>query len=215
MAQEFNELQRHYEHSKCCDLCIQQNLVCSHPQPTPLEKLLELKRKRTSRPFIIVFILFFLLQFSGTMAMRPYIVQIFTAYEVPMATDEIVALLSFIDNVGNVGFVFLVRSTGRRNLYLAMGFGIFLSSLVIALYGFIYLPSGYNSFDHHEHHPPHLENRNLAYVPMICLFAWSFFSFCGFLQMPWVMLSELFSFKYEFFKNKFFFICSSYFCFNF
>lgn len=60
-----------------------------------------------------------------------------------------------------------------------MTLGVFLSSLVISCYGFIYLPSGYISFDQ-THRTFQLENKDLSYIPVVCLFLWSFFSFCGF-----------------------------------
>lgn len=88
--------------------------------------------------------------------------------------------MSIIDNFGQLAFLCLVRFTGKRRLYLIVTFGVFCSTLAISCFGFIYLPSGYNSFDENDA-SFHLENPNLAYVPMFLLFTWTFFSFCGFL----------------------------------
>lgn len=58
IAHEFYELQRHSERSKSCKSCIKQHLQCIHPQPTLIEKLGELTRKRTLKPFFIILALF-------------------------------------------------------------------------------------------------------------------------------------------------------------
>ncbi|XP_031637062.1 facilitated trehalose transporter Tret1-like [Contarinia nasturtii] len=70
--------------------------------------------------------------------------------------------------------------------------GVFLSSIIVWVYGFLVLPNGYNSFSHSEFTP---ENKNLAYIPIIAIFLWSFCSFCGVNSMPWQLLSEVFPYK--------------------
>lgn len=139
-------------------------------------------------------VLFFLAQFTGVQAMRPYIVQIFQAYGSQIPPDEAAAVMSFADNIANIFFMCLVRFTGKRRIYLVMTFGVFLSSLVISSYGFIYLPNGYVSFNQ-LHETFDVQNKDLSYIPIVCLFVWSFCSFCGFNGMPWMFLSELFPFK--------------------
>lgn len=166
VAEEFNQLKEHSERSKSCNLCIKQNVKCAHPLPTLAEKFAELKRKQTLKPFAIIISLFFISQFSGVWSMRPYIVQIFKAYESPISPDNAAAINSFSDNMSNVAFICLVRFTGKRRLYLAAAIGVFLSSLVIALYGFIYLPRGYISFNQLDE-PFHLENGMLPYIPVV------------------------------------------------
>lgn len=88
VAQEFHELKRYSERARSCNLCIEQNQICLHPDArTAKEKLAELIRKRTLKPIFIIMSLFFLLQFTGVAAMRPYIVQIFEAYKTPIGAD--------------------------------------------------------------------------------------------------------------------------------
>lgn len=111
--------------------------------------------------------------------MRPFIVQIFKAYDSPISPDRAAAIMSFSDNLSNVAFICLVRFTGKRSLYLLSAFGVFLSSLIISCYGFIYLPKGYVSFNQLDE-PFHLDSPNFTYIPMLSLFVWSFCSFCGF-----------------------------------
>lgn len=105
VAQEFHDLKRHSEVSKSCNMCIKQNQKCIHPLPTMVEKFAELKRKRTIKPFVIVISLFFLAQFSGMMSMRPFIVQIFKAYNSPIPPDNAAAIMSLLDNLANITFM--------------------------------------------------------------------------------------------------------------
>lgn len=159
------------------------------------EKFAELKRKQTLKPFAIVMGLFFLAQFSGVFAMRPFIMQIFKAYNSPIEPDRTAAIMSLMDNLANVVFMCLVRFTGKRRLYLTMLFGMFVCALTVSVYGFMELPSGYISFDSVEYQSFNVQDKNLAYVPLVCLLLWSFFSFCGVASAPWMFLSELFPFK--------------------
>lgn len=194
VAHEFYELQRHNERARSCNSCIKENRKCSHSPPSIIEKVLEMKRRQTLKPFSIIIMLAFLTHFTGETAMRPFSMQIFKTYESPIPPDQATTVMSFLIVLANVVFICLVRFTGKRRLYLTFGSGIFVSSFVIACYGFIVLPRGLISFDQ-RHESFHLDNPNLAYIPMICLFLWSFFSNCGFNEMPWMLTSELFPFK--------------------
>lgn len=159
------------------------------------EKIGELKRKQTLKPFAIVMGLFFLAQFSGTFAMRPFIMQIFRAYDSPIEPDRTAAIMSLMDNLANVVFMCLVRFTGKRRLYLTTLTGIFLCAFTVTVYGFLELPSGYISFDSVQFESFEVKDKRLAYVPLVCLLLWSFFTFCSVASAPWMFLSELFPFK--------------------
>lgn len=192
MDREFHELKKHIELSKSCYACIKQDLNCTHPLPTLREKFAELKRKQTLKPLFIATSLFVIGQFSGIYSMRPFIVQIFKAYDSPIPPDQAAAISSFLDITASVVFMCLVRFTGKRPIYLIMSFGTLLCSATLCLYGFILLPSGYMSFDQ-THDIFHVENPILTYIPLIAMCLWSFFSSGSFL--PWMLLSELFPFK--------------------
>lgn len=194
MAQEFNELRLHSDLSKSCYSCIKQNLKCTHPLPTLGEKFVELKRKQTLKPLLIVVSLFVIAQFSGVYCMRPFLVQILKAYDVPLAPDHAVAIMSLIEIIASIIFMCLVRFTGKRPMYLTMSLGTFLCAASLSLYGFILLPHGYVSFNQ-THEVFHMKNANLTYIPLVALFLWSFFGYCGFIAMPWMLLSEIFPFK--------------------
>lgn len=192
-VEEFKAMQRYSERSKSCLLCIKQNQKCSHPLPTLTEKLKELKRKQTLKPFALVMSLFFIGSFSGIFAMGPFIVQIFKTYEVPIAPDRSAAIQTFANNIANLAFLCLLKFTGKRKLYLTMLSGVFLCTAIICIYGFMVLPAGHNSFDKSNSFA--LENKELGYIPFIAIILWSFFTFCGVNSMPWQLLSEVFPYK--------------------
>lgn len=126
--------------------------------------------------------------------MTPFIVQIFKAYDSPIAPDQTAVIFSFVNNLGTLAFLILIRFTGKRPLFLTMLGGVILSATIICIYGFVVLPSGYNSFDHAKYFS--LENhKQLTYIPFICIFLWVFCS-ASVLSMGWQLVSEIFPYKY-------------------
>lgn len=155
------------------------------------EKLHELKCQQTVRPFIIVNSIFFFGIFTGNAAMAPYIVQIFHAYSSPLAPDRTAAIYSFVSNLGILLFLILLRFTGKRRLYLIMLGCIVVLTAIISGYGFILLPSGYNSFDQTNYFA--MDNQKpLTYIPVACLILMNFCTYCSVYSMGWQMISEVF-----------------------
>ncbi|XP_031639034.1 facilitated trehalose transporter Tret1-2 homolog [Contarinia nasturtii] len=192
--QEFQELQRYSERYKSCEVCIKKDLKCSHPLPTFYERLQELKRKPTLKPFTIVMILFVISSFVSTFSMSSYIVQILKAYNVPMEPDQAAAVLSYVNNLGNISFLCLIRFTGKRYLYLTMMTLLLLSAVTLCAYGFLILPNGYTSFPDLTPNFA-LENKTLGYIPFFCIIVTNFCMYCGINAMPWQMISEVFPYK--------------------
>lgn len=186
VSHELKQLERYSERSKSCADCIKQSAKCPHPLPTILEKLCELKRIDTVKPFCVVMLLFAISSFAGMQAMTPFIVQITKAYETPIAPDHTAAVMSFVNNLANVGFLVLIRFTGKRPLYLTMLSGMLVSTTVLCAYGFIYLPTGYNSFDQTNDFA--LGNKQLGYVPFVCIILWSGFTYFGVNSLAWQVL---------------------------
>lgn len=169
VRQEFNDMKRHSERSKSCYECIKQNLECTHPLPTLNEKFAELKRKSTLKPFFIVFAMFFLSQFTGILSMRPFFIQIFKAYDSPIQPDVLTTIMSMFDNFTIIVFMLLIPLMGKRRIFLFYLTLVLACTAIISWYGFTYLPAGYISFDQGNHEQHHLENRTLAYIPIICI----------------------------------------------
>lgn len=171
VAQELQNLQQYSERSKSCGDCIKQTKKCPHPMPTIRNKIRELGKSETLKPFFIVIMSFAISAFAGISSMSPFIVQIFKAYDTPIEPDRAAAIVSFVNNLANVAFILLVRLVGKRRLYLTALFGILLSTGIVCAYGFIFLPSGYNSFDQTNYVT--MENKQLTYIPFVCIILWS------------------------------------------
>lgn len=193
VSHELKQLERYSERSKSCANCIEQNEKCPHPLPTIREKLRELKKSDTIKPFFVTIMVFAISSFAGIQGMSPFIVQISKAYDIPIAPDQTAAVMSFVNNLSNVGFIILIRFTGKRPLYLTMLSGMFLSTCIICAYGFIWLPSGYNSFDQNQQFS--MENKQLGYIPFVCIILWSGFTYFGVNSLGWQMMSEVFPYK--------------------
>lgn len=76
VSDEFKDLQRYSAMSTSCLNCEKLVTKCEHPPPTIWEKLKDVGRKRTLKPFILIAFQCFIMQFCGIFAMRPYIVQV-------------------------------------------------------------------------------------------------------------------------------------------
>lgn len=96
ISDEFKALQRYSERSTSCISCLKENRICNHPPPNFVEKLSELKRKRTLKPYLLVFCGFFLARFTGITATKPYIVQILRAYRTPLDPDQAAVCIPII-----------------------------------------------------------------------------------------------------------------------
>lgn len=193
VAEEFQALQRYSARFNSCGLCIKLNQVCSHSSTTIGERLAEIKRKKTLKPMFIVMSLVVIFQFARIVVMPAYVLQIFRAYGSPVAPDKAVAILNFSDTVAYITLMLLIRVISRRRLYLTMLSLLFVCYVVICCYGWMILPSGYNSFDASIHFEPN--NKNLGYLPMVCLIASSFFFNCGVMTMSSHLVSEVISLK--------------------
>ncbi|XP_055305851.1 facilitated trehalose transporter Tret1-like [Sitodiplosis mosellana] len=194
LAHELQEMQRYSRRFKSCDACIKKDLTCTHPPPTLGQKFIELKRKQTLKPLFVVMALFVITSFSNTFLMPTYIVQISTAYHLPLDSDHFAAVLSYAYLLADISSISLIRFTGKRNLYLAMLSILFLCAVTICAYGFVVLPSGYSSYPHVTPNFK-LPNKQLGYIPFACIILASYAIYCAVNTIPWQMMSELFPYK--------------------
>lgn len=194
VTHELKELQCYSELSRSCDTCIEQNQKCAHPLPTLRDKCHELIQRKTLRPFFLTMLIFGIGLFSGINGMMPFIVQIFKAYDSPLPPDDTAAIFSFVSNLGIIAFLILMRFTGKRPLYLTMLASIIVITAIICCYGFILLPSGYNSFDKSNHFSTD-NQKALTYIPFVGIILWNFCTYCSVNAMGWQLLSEIFPYK--------------------
>lgn len=64
---------------------------------------------------------------------------------------------------------------------------------ITGAYAYNFIPPEWSSFDKHE---PLVIEGNINYIPMILFFTLAFFSNVGITPIPWILLSEVFPFKY-------------------
>lgn len=125
---EFSSLQEYREQFDTCLKCEKLLKECQHPSPSIFDKLKDISRKRTLKPFILITILYVMMEFSGMFVMRPYIVQILNAYGIPIGASSTTILLGLLGLIANIFLVFTVRVFGKRRIYLFTICGTFLCS---------------------------------------------------------------------------------------
>lgn len=192
IEKEFNEIQRYSQEATRCPPCQKTDIKCEHPPATTMELLKELLRKRTLKPFSLLIMMFVFCQFSGLSSMRPYLVQLFQAYEVPIDASSATVFIGIMGFVANIACMCLVQSIGKRKLSLFSMVGVCISIISLAIYTHKVLPAGVTSFDKHA---TVQVTSSLGYVPLILFYSFAFFTSLGLIPIPWMLLSEIFPFK--------------------
>lgn len=116
---EFEKLQNHIQLVNACESCAKQRIACQHPTATICDKIIELKRKRNLKPFILVMTLNVLLEFSGAICWRPYIIQVIKAYGIPLNVHTVAMIFGSTSIAGGLCFLLCVKMFGKRRLYLS------------------------------------------------------------------------------------------------
>lgn len=144
VAEEFKGLERYSAMSNSCLSCEKLETKCDHPAPTFVEKIKDVFRKRTLKPFALVAFLCLVMQFCGIFAMRPYIVQILHAFGVPMEPNPTTVLLGLLGILANVGLLLTVQRFGKRNIYLYSLFFTFISCFGLSKFAIFEISSRAN-----------------------------------------------------------------------
>lgn len=118
VRKEFTELQNYSEISNACASCARQSIKCIHPRPTFCDKLKELRRKRSLKPFILIVCLQFFVEFSGIMVWMPYIIQVLKAHGIPMQANVATVVLSGIGFFAHICLLLTVNIFGKRKICL-------------------------------------------------------------------------------------------------
>lgn len=187
-------MKRYSENANKCTPCQKSNIpTCTH-RPSGKEKIKELLRKRTLKPFFLVLAFFGFCQLSGMHGMRPYLVQIFETFDLPIDSNWATVVVGSMGLCANIVCTFCVRFVGKRNLSLFSMAGTCLCCLALAFYAYKILPPGWSSFD--KHSPETLRDiGDLNYLPMILFFALAFCTSVGIMPVPWMLVSEIFPYK--------------------
>lgn len=197
VEREFTEIKRYSENSNSCIACQKAGKPCPHPPADLREKVRELLRKRTLRPFALIIACFTITQFSGLTSIRPYLVQIFDAYAVPIDANWATVGVGLMGLLANIVCMSVVKVIGKRKLYFFSLVGAALSCFALCFYAHNTLPPGWSTFDKHTgadrlHAGDGSED---GYFAMMMFFSLAFFTSVGLGSMPWILLSEVFPFK--------------------
>lgn len=187
---EFKEMQRYSEDSTRCQACQKNDVKCTHKAPSSGELFKELFRKRTLKPFMLVITMFVICQFSGLSAMRPYLVQIFRTFSVPIDASWATVVIGILGFTANIACMCLIKPLGKRKIALISMLGTCISIVSLAIYAYQVLPPGINSFEKHE-----LEQKDIGYIPLFLIYGLAFFTSFGLMPVPWMLMSEVFPFK--------------------
>ncbi|CRK97315.1 CLUMA_CG010709, isoform A [Clunio marinus] len=191
VEKEFKEIERYSSDSNRCVSCQKSDVKCNHKSASTIELLKELFRKRTLKPFSLVMTMFLFCQFSGLSAMRPYLVQIFQAFAVPIDASWATVVIGILGFAANIMCTIIIKPIGKRKIALISMLGTCVSISSLAVYAYIVLPPGLTSFDKHNFD----SHNTLGYIPLTCIYALAFFTSLGLMPVPWMLLSEVFPFK--------------------
>lgn len=115
---EFTKLQNYSDISKSCIPCSKKAVKCPHPRPTFCDKIKELKRKRTLKPFLLVTCLHFFFEFCGIIVWQPYIIQVIKAFGIPLNANLTTVISAGLGISASAFLISTVKTLGRRRLYL-------------------------------------------------------------------------------------------------
>lgn len=114
---EFNDLKRYHETSDSCVACYKASVKCCHPPPGLRERIREIPRKRTMRPFAIIVFCFLVAQFNGLIPIRAYLIQILKAFAIPIDANLATVIVGAMQFLGNIVCMTLIKVLGKRRLF--------------------------------------------------------------------------------------------------
>lgn len=195
VSDEFKDLQRYSAMSSSCLNCEKLVTKCEHPPPTLWEKLKDVGRQRTLKPFILIALQCFIMQFCGIFAMRPYIVQvnihnhwrvrgsiwkslnglwqILNAYGVPLDANVTTVYLGLLGIFANIGLLATVKRFGKRKIYLWSMVPTFLSCIGLSEYFMRSTYSENKSITKFSHRILHERYLRFRIFPTRVVFVWS------------------------------------------
>lgn len=114
---ELAELETYCNQSMACDECARQSIKCEHSKPTLLDRIKELKQKRTIKPLSVIFSMYLLLTVSATCILMPYIVQVLKVFGSPINANTVTVILSGVGVLAAIFQISVIKKMGRRPLY--------------------------------------------------------------------------------------------------
>lgn len=194
VREEYEEIVDYIDVANRCDACKRLKIKCVHTA-SYMEKAKDLVRRKTLRPLLLVGVTFFFVHANANSAVRPFLVQVFQVFGVPMDPNWASVLIGLMDILSQALCVLLVKMIGKRPLFLGSLVVSCVCSFGLAINAYRVIPPGANSFAEHaigdDVQAAAAQNNVLALVLFIIL-ALSFgVSWC----CPWMLISEVFPFR--------------------
>lgn len=186
VQQEYTELINYIETSNACVACQRRGMRCTH-RIGCLEKAGELLRPNVLRPFALVVMCFIIVQSNGIAAVKPFLVQVFKVFGVPMDPNWASVVVGTMDVLANITCMVAIKWLGKRVMCLLAVFGAGVCCFILSVNAYLTIPAGVDSF-----HPAGLSliepNNWTALVVFVFL---AFFAGVAH-SVAWMFVSEVF-----------------------
>ncbi|CAB3233584.1 unnamed protein product [Arctia plantaginis] len=194
VEEEFNVLLEYNEEMRQCVLCGQEKQQiepCEHEKKSLYRRILmKIKYvffvKETMRPFMLVMAYFFFHTMSGTMPIRPNMVNVCKALGMKYDPKNIVVISGALFILMSILSAFIVKTVGKRKLILGSLLASAGCNLALSIYAHINIPLTVFSYEVHTFTDRKDVLPVVLFLMLIC--------FNG-LGIPWILLSEVFPFK--------------------
>ncbi|XP_023724431.1 facilitated trehalose transporter Tret1-2 homolog isoform X2 [Cryptotermes secundus] len=150
-------------------------------------KLRELLKPQTLRPLSLVLMFFFFQHSSGFTAMRPYMVQVFEEFGLPINAYWVTVLIGVVGLIGNVVCMVGVAWWGKRPLSLVSMAVASMAALLLGSYAFAVISPGEVATAGTRH--------VASWAPLTLFVVYALMQSIGVLPVPWMILSEVFPFR--------------------
>lgn len=138
IRKEFEQIERYVEHTN--------HSYGEENESTIGDKIKELFRFNTRRPFIIIMACFFFANFTAATSMRAYFIQIFDKYNMVVDSNKMTIMIGFINFVATVACSAGMKLLGKRKITLFSMVTTSIFLLCLAVYTYRILPPGQTSF---------------------------------------------------------------------
>lgn len=154
VREEFEQLQRYTENSN----------KSRHGDQLPSfgEKMRELKRQKTLKPFFIIILCFFFAAFNVVNSMRAYYVQVFDKYNMAIDAGTMTVWVAAMGTLANICCSICIKIFGKRRITIFSMASTVIFCTCLTVYTFRTLPLGTSSFDVVE-----VNLDYVTYTPMV------------------------------------------------
>lgn len=133
VEKEFIEMQRYKATFNSCNDCKLSHIKCVHTSYTILDKLKTMK-STAAIPMMLILLTAFFICTTGLISIRPYFVQIFRTYGVPLDPNWTSVLMGTMDIISMIFSIVFIPIIGKRKMFLSTMAGTTTCCIVLGLY---------------------------------------------------------------------------------